>query len=155
MLESAVTSPYDTAHEPTARCRSVLMVGTDLNGMGGVRAVVRGYLDAGLFERYNCVYVASHRAGSTWVKIATALKAWVRVAALLRRLDAPLVHVQTASRGSFWRKFVVCLMARAAGRPYIVHLHGGGFSRFYEDESGPLGKLLIRSTLAHASLVIA
>src|SRR5215469_18457182 len=124
----------------TAPCRTVLMVGTDLEGMGGVRAVVRGYLDGGLFERFDCVYVASHRAGNAWVKIFTALKAWVRVAILLRKLDAPLVHVQTASRGSFWRKAVVCLLARAAGRPYLVHLHGGGFSRFYETESGSLGR---------------
>jgi glycosyltransferase involved in cell wall biosynthesis len=123
--------------------------------MGGVRAVVRGYVDGGLFERFDCVYVTSHRAGNAWVKIFTALKAWVRVAALLRKLDAPLVHVQTASHGSFWRKAVVCLMARAAGRPYIVHLHGGGFSRFYENETGPFGRHLIRSTLAHAAVVIA
>jgi glycosyltransferase involved in cell wall biosynthesis len=155
MLESAVTSPYHAAREPTARCRSVLMVGTDLDGMGGVRAVVRGYLDGGLFERYDCVYVASHRAGNSWVKITTALKAWVRVAVLLWKLDAPLVHVQTASRGSFWRKFVVCLLARTARRPYIVHLHGGGFTRFYENESSALGRRLIRSTLGHAALVIA
>jgi glycosyltransferase involved in cell wall biosynthesis len=99
--------------------------------------------------------VASHRAGNAWVKIFTALKAWVRVAVLLRKLDAPLVHVQTASRGSFWRKAVVCFMARAAGRPYLVHLHGGGFSRFYEHESGPIGRRAIRSTLAHAALVVA
>src|SRR5690349_6227534 len=153
MIESAV-SPDCHADRPSVVCRSVLMVGTDLDGMGGVRAVVRGYLDGGLFERYNCVYVASHRAGSTWIKILTALKAWVRVAYLLRKLDAPLIHVQTASRGSFWRKSVVCLMARMAGRPYLVHLHGGGFTRFYE-ESGPLARRFIRSTLAHAALVIA
>jgi glycosyltransferase involved in cell wall biosynthesis len=155
MLETAVSSTYDATHDPALRCRSVLMVGTDLGGMGGVRAVVKGYVDGGLFERYRCVYVASHRSGSQWVKITTALKAWVRVAVLLRKLDSPLVHVQTASRGSFWRKFVVCLLARAAGRPYIVHLHGGGFTRFYENESNSLGRRLIRSTLAHAALVIA
>ena len=154
MLESSVSALH-VMREPAADCRSVLMVGTDLEGMGGVRAVVRGYLDGGLFQRYPCVYVASHRAGSTWVKIATALQAWLRVAVLLRRLDAPLVHVQTASRGSFWRKFVVCLLARAAGRPYIVHLHGGGFARFYDNESGSLARRLIRGTLAHAALVIA
>jgi len=158
MLESAITSDESrnaAARKPAARCRSVLMVGTDLDGMGGVRAVVRGYVDGGLFERYDCVYVVSHRAGSAWVKILTAARAWIRVASLLRKLDAPLVHVQTASRGSFWRKSVVCFMARAAGRPYIVHLHGGGFTRFYEKESGPLARRFIRSTLAHASLVIA
>lgn len=157
MVESMVSPDChkSDAHRPTAGCRSVLMVGTDLDGMGGVRAVVRGYLDGGLFKRYPCVYVASHRAGNAWVKIFTALKAWVRVAILLRKLDAPLVHVQTASRGSFWRKAVVCLIARAARRPYIVHLHGGGFARFYERESGPVGRLVIRGTLAHAALVIA
>jgi glycosyltransferase involved in cell wall biosynthesis len=155
MLEQAVSSPCDATHEPALRCRSVLMVGTDLEGMGGVRAVVKGYVDSGLFDRYRCVYVASHRAGSHWVKITTALKAWLRVAVLLRKLDAPLVHVQTASRGSFWRKFVVCLLARAAGRPYLVHLHGGGFTRFYENESSRFGRRLIRNTLAHAALVIA
>src|SRR3569833_614971 len=136
-------------------CRSVLMVGTDLAGMGGVRAVVSGYVEGGLFERYDCVYVTSHRAGNGRVKIFTALKAWVRVAVLLRKLDAPLVHVQTASHASFWRKAVVCLMARAAGRPYIVHVHGGGSSRFYEHECGRVGQHLIRSTLAHAAVVIA
>jgi glycosyltransferase involved in cell wall biosynthesis len=154
MLESSATTCQVT-RAPTAACRSVLMVGTDLEGMGGVRAVVRGYFDGGLFDRYHCVYVASHRAGSTWVKITTAVKAWFRVAFLLRRLESPLVHVQVASRGSFWRKFVVCWLARAAGRPYIFHLHGGGFGRFYDDESGWLARRLIRSTLQHASLVIA
>jgi glycosyltransferase involved in cell wall biosynthesis len=153
MLESSVTT-CQVMRAPTADCRSVLMVGTDLDGKGGVRAVVRGYFDGGLFERYRCIYVASHRAGSTWAKITTAVQAWFRVAFLLRRLEAPLVHVQAASYGSFWRKFVVCLLARAAGRPYIFHLHGGGFSRFYE-ESGWLARRLIRGTLRHASLVIA
>jgi glycosyltransferase involved in cell wall biosynthesis len=154
MLESSATT-CQAMRAPTADCRSVLMVGTDLDGKGGVRAVVRGYFDGGLFERYHCVYVASHRAGSTRVKVTTALKAWFRVALLLHRLDAPLVHVQVASRGSFWRKFVVCWLARAAGRPYIFHLHGGGFTRFYDEESSWLGRRLIRSTLQHAALIIA
>jgi glycosyltransferase involved in cell wall biosynthesis len=153
MLESSVAT-CQVMRAPTADCRSVLMVGTDLDGKGGVRAVVRGYCEGGLFERFHCVYVASHRAGSTWVKITTAVNAWLRVALLLRRLETPLVHVQAASRGSFWRKFVVCLLARAAGRPYIFHLHGGGFSSFYED-SGWLARRLIRSTLQHAAVVIA
>ena len=154
MLESSATT-CQAMRTPIADCRSVLMVGTDLEGKGGVRAVVRGYFDGGLLERYHCVYVASHRAGSTRVKISTAVKAWFRVAFLLRRLENPLVHVQVASRGSFWRKFVVCWLARVAGRPYIFHLHGGGFTRFYDEESGWLGRHLIRSTLRHAALIIA
>ena len=139
----------------TSPCRSVLMVGTDLAGKGGIRAVVQGYLDGGLFERVAGVYIATHRYGSVRTKLTAAIGGWWRVARALRKLDAPLVHVQMASRASFWRKSVVCLMARAAGRPYVVHLHGGEFLQFYQQESGPLARGAIRQVLANAALVIA
>ena len=138
-----------------AHCNSVLMVGTDLGGTGGIRAVVCGYVAAGLFDRYPGTYVATHRPGSAWTKAAMALGGWRRVAAALATLDAPLVHVHTASRASFRRQSVVCLLARAAGRPYILHVHGGEFLKFYEQESGPLAQRYIRHTLARAALVIA
>ncbi len=131
------------------------MVGTDPGGKGGIGTVVRGLLDAGLFERFAVTYVATHRHGNRWAKTRAALGGWLEVASLLRSLDAPLVHVQTASRASFWRKSVVCLLARLAGRPYLLHVHGGGFLQFYETESGPLARRCIRSILANAALVIA
>ena len=152
--ERAILDVADMAERSPA-CRSVLMVGTDLNEMGGIRAVVQGYVEGGLFERYDVTYVASHRYGSVGRKVFTACKSWLRVAYLLHKLDAPLVHVHTASRGSFWRKFVVCLLARLAGRPYVIHLHGAEFADFYGKESGALARWLIRSTFAHASVVIA
>jgi len=139
----------------TIPCQSVLMVGTDLGGTGGIRAVVSGYVAAGLFERFAGTYVATHRPGSAWTKARAALRGWWRVALSLARLDAPLVHVQTASRASFWRKSIVCLMARAAGRPYILHVHGGEFMKFYERECRPPAQRYIRYILAHAALVIA
>lgn len=136
-------------------CRSVLMVGTDLRGIGGIRAVVCGYRDAGLFHRVGCTYVATHRYGPARTKIAAALVGWSRVAMLLCTLDAPLVHIHLASRASFWRKFVVCLMARIARRPYLLHLHGGEFLKFYQQESSPLAQRLIRGTFAGAAVIIA
>lgn len=136
-------------------CRSILMVGTDLAGTGGIRAVVCGYIDAGLFDRYRCIYVATHCQGSAWTKAAMAVRGWWRVARALATLDAPLVHIQTASRASFWRKSVVCLLARAARRPYLLHVHGGEFMKFYGEESSRLAQRFIRHTLAHAALVIA
>jgi glycosyltransferase involved in cell wall biosynthesis len=142
--------------QPAARkCRSVLMVGTDLRGIGGIRGVVCGYRDAGLFERVGCTYVATHRYGPARVKLAAALRGWARVAVLLGTLDAPLVHVHLASRASFWRKLVVCRMARLARRPYLLHLHGGEFLKFYQEESAPLAQRLIRKTFADAAVVIA
>lgn len=135
-------------------CRTVLMVGTDLAGMGGIRTVVEGYIQAGLFAEVDCTYVTTHRPGSHWTKIATALSGWAGVAARLVTLDSPLVHVHLSSRASFWRKSVVCLLARLARRPYLLHVHGSEFAEFYE-ECSPWARRIVRGVLARAALVLA
>lgn len=130
------------------------MVGTDLAGMGGIRTVVEGYTEAGLFDEIDCAYVATHRPGSHWTKIAAALSGWTRVALRLATLDSPLVHVHLSSRASFWRKSVVCLLALLARRPYLLHAHGSEFAEFYE-ECSPFGRRIVRAVLARAALVMA
>jgi glycosyltransferase involved in cell wall biosynthesis len=135
-------------------CRSVLMVGTDLRSIGGISTVVRGYIDAGLFDRIDCTYVATHRSGSNWRKLFVALTGWMRVLVRLYTLDAPLVHVQLSSRASFWRKAVVCLLARLARRPYLLHVHGSEFADFYQ-ECSPARRRIVRTVLAGATLVLA
>lgn len=139
---------------PLPPCRTVLMVGTDPAGMGGIRTVVEGYMEAGLFERIDCTYVITHRPGSHWTKLAAALSGWARVAARLVTLPAPLVHVHLSSRASFWRKRIVCLLARLAGRPYLLHVHGSEFAQFYE-ECSPRARRIVRGVLAKAALVLA
>ncbi len=138
----------------TPCCRSVLMVGTDLRSIGGISTVVRGYIDAGLFDRIDCTYVATHRSGSHWRKLLVALTGWMRVLVRLHTLDAPLVHVQLSSRASFWRKAVVCLLARLARRPYLLHVHGSEFADFYQ-ECSPAARRIVRAVLARAALVLA
>jgi glycosyltransferase involved in cell wall biosynthesis len=141
-------------HRVPAPCRTVLMVGTDLRGMGGIRTVVEGYIGAGLLERVECRYVTTHRPGSRTAKLMVALLGWMKVAALLCTMDAPLVHVHLSSRASFWRKSVVCLLARLAGRPYLLHVHGSEFAEFH-DESSAAVRRIIRWVLANATLVLA
>jgi glycosyltransferase involved in cell wall biosynthesis len=140
---------------PTVICRSVLMVGADLEGRGGIRAVVQGYREGGLFERVPCVYVATHRRGSAWTKLSAAVSGWTRIALLLRTMEAPLLHVHSASRASFWRKSIVCLLARLAHRPYLLHVHGGDFLKFYEEECGAAARRIVRGVLGRAALVLA
>lgn len=135
-------------------CRGVLMVGTDLAGMGGIRTVVEGYIEAGLFDRIDCTYVTTHRPGSHWTKLAAAFSGWTWVAIRLATLRSPLVHVHLSSRASFWRKSVVCLLARLFRRPYLLHVHGSEFQQFY-DECPPLARRIIRVVLAEAALVMA
>ena len=136
------------------RCRTVLMVGTDLAGMGGIRTVVEGYIQAGLFDEIDCTYVTTHRPGSPGTKVLAALSGWARVALRLITLDSPLVHIHLSSRASFWRKSVVCLLARLARRPYLLHVHGSEFAQFYE-ECSPRARRIVRGVLARATLVLA
>lgn len=152
MLTSALPESLSVTAK---RCRSVLMVGTHRDAMGGISSVVRGYESAGLFETHECVYVASHRDGSRWLKLCTALSAWLRCAALLTTLAAPLVHIHLSSRASFWRKSGVCLLSLLWRRPYVLHVHGSEFMIFYDRDCGALAKRFVQWIFAHAALVIA
>lgn len=131
------------------------MIGTHTATMGGISTVVRGYIEGGLFKRYDCTYIATHRDGSGFVKAATAARAYGRVAAELLRGREPLLHIHLSSRASFWRKLVVCMQARAARRPYLLHVHGSEFMQFYDGECGPRARALVKSTFAHAALALA
>jgi glycosyltransferase involved in cell wall biosynthesis len=131
------------------------MVGTHVGTMGGIATVVRQYLSAGLFDRFHGVYVATHRDGTWLVKAMTALRGWSMVLWQLVLFRPALVHVHMSSRASFWRKAVVCLMADALRCPYLVHMHGSEFMRFYETEAGPRSKRFIGRILRRATLVLA
>lgn len=127
----------------------VLMVGTALDGQGGVASVVRTWRDAGLFERWKVRYIATNGAGGALVKAVLAFNAWIRCAAHLGLGRIALVHVHTSSYISFWRKTPVFALALLCRRPLIVNLHGGAFREFYA-ERGPLGRAWIRLLMRRA-----
>lgn len=131
------------------------MVGTSPDVRGGISSVVRGYYSGGLFERFAIRYVPTHCDGSARQKAVAALKAYVRLSGLLLTADAPLVHIHLSSRASFWRKAVVCAMARTCGRPYVLHVHGSEFSKFYHEECGAFAKWVVRRVLERAALLLA
>jgi glycosyltransferase involved in cell wall biosynthesis len=138
-----------------ARAPRILMVGTALEGKGGVAAVVSVLRHHGLFERERVRYVATHREGSKASKARGALAGfWNTLLACVRQHPA-VVHVHAASRASFVRKSVVLLIARLAGSKTIFHLHGGGFRQFFTVEAGGLMRRWIRHTLEASSVVIA
>jgi len=130
------------------------MVGTALEGKGGVAAVVSVLRQHGLFEREGVRYVATHCEGSKAVKAKGALAGfWHTVLACFGQHPA-VVHVHAASRASFVRKSIVLLIARLAGCKTIFHLHGGGFRQFATVEAGGLKRRWIRHTLEASSVVI-
>jgi glycosyltransferase involved in cell wall biosynthesis len=131
------------------------MVGTHQTTAGGISTVVRGYEAGGLFDRVDSRYIATHRDGSSLRKLSLALGAYSRVAGSLIAGRAPLIHVHLSSRASFWRKSVICLQALLMRRPYLIHMHGSEFMKFYEEESGRFTRRLIAFILRHAAVVLA
>jgi glycosyltransferase involved in cell wall biosynthesis len=156
---SATPVPGDTADTPVPDfgrpCRSVLMVGTSPQVRGGISTVVRGYQDAGLFDRFDMAYIVTHRDGSAFLKAKTAAAAYVHLMWLLTTAEAPLVHIHISSRASFWRKAIVCGLARLWRRPYLLHVHGSEFSKFYDAECGGFSKWMVRTVFRKAALVFA
>jgi glycosyltransferase involved in cell wall biosynthesis len=130
------------------------MVGTALEGRGGVAAVVMVLRRHGLFERERVRYVATHADLTHGAKLNIALSGiWAIVRACMVQRPA-VVHAHAASHASFIRKSAVLLIARLAGCKTIFHLHGGGFRKYATAEAGPLLRRWIRYTLERSSVVI-
>ena len=132
----------------------LIMLGTAFETRGGIAAVVNAYRANGLFERWPIDYVPTHCDGGAVRKLLTAVKALLKVAFLLAKHRHVVMHVHCASRASFWRKSIFMTIAMLAKCPVILHLHGGGFAWFYEQECGKVRRRIIRIFLERATRVI-
>jgi glycosyltransferase involved in cell wall biosynthesis len=133
--------------------RHVLWVSTSTETRGGVASFVRTMQGTPLWERWQIRHVATHRDGSVAGRaaaFATGVGAFLRELVLHR---PAVVHLHTASYGSFARKSALAWLCRAARVPVVVHVHGGGFGDFYASMPPPLQRY-VRATLAAADRVI-
>lgn len=134
--------------------KKVVMIGISLKGTGGMTSVVRTYRNCGFFDEWNVSYLSSYERP----ELAAQLRVMARALAVFLRMligrQVALVHVHSASRGSFWRKSVFCAIARAFRIPYIFHVHSGEFPMFVRSECGPLARWWVRHTLWNACSVI-
>jgi glycosyltransferase involved in cell wall biosynthesis len=71
-----------------------------------------------------------------------------------RRREVDLLHIHLASRGSTYRKLVLGAMARRLRVPYVVHLHGALFDRFWAGAGSGLGSAIDRLFTGSAAIVV-
>lgn len=135
--------------------RSIVMIGTGLDTRGGVSAVVRVYAEQGLLQRHGVRYIATHCDGSKWRKLRQAVGAWLAYIGLLLRGGVALVHVHSASGPSFWRKSAFVWPSFLLGVPVVLHMHGGGFMRFWQRARWPGRQALIRAVFERSAVVVA
>lgn len=132
----------------------VLWVSTALDTRGGVASCVRTLGTTRLARDWSVRHIATHREGSALTRLMAFVRGGTAFLAALARRRPALVHIHTASRGSFARKSVLALAARAAGVPVILHVHGGEFHLFHDGSPAPV-RWAIRSTLARSAAVVA
>lgn len=135
--------------------KTILMLGTDFGSMGGMSSVINVYVRSGLLKNWKILYVPTHRDGSKWLKLKTALGAWWRVLSQAARGNVAGAHIHVAAGASFWRKSLIVLPVFLLRVPVIFHIHDGEFSNFYWSRCGDIARYLVRKILESSSSVIA
>lgn len=132
----------------------VIWVSTSTTTRGGIGSYVRQMQQTPLWSRWSIRQISTHQDGALLHKLVRfALGAGEFVTCLVLRRPC-LVHLHTASNGSFARKSLLFWVARLLDVPVIIHVHGAAFEQFH-DHSPWLVRRYIRATLQGASALIA
>jgi glycosyltransferase involved in cell wall biosynthesis len=131
----------------------VLQMGPALDVRGGVSSVEQLICD--YLPSYASIrHVATVTEGAKLGRAAVFAKSVYTLSRALDDVDAPIVHIHFASRGSTLRKFILANMVLRARRPLILHAHGAGFDTFHRGLPAPVRRFVCR-TLQQASVLIA
>lgn len=117
---------------------NVLFVGPD-NNKGGIGAVLnvyrRNFKDFQLIKTY-----PSDTSRNRVIYFLKSL--FTLIQKLLKDKNINIVHIHSASNGSFIRKSIVLLVTKTFSRKVILHIHGGSFKE-YVASSGIRSKYII------------
>lgn len=131
--------------------KTILMVGPDINGLGGISKVISNWLSNGFFFECSVRYFPTTTivAGNKHVFFIRSL---ARFAYAVRH-DCRCVYIHTSSGNGFFRKSFYILMSYLFKRKVILHIHPFHFYDFIT--SAPLlVKTYILFILRHVSSFI-
>src|SRR6185503_18985440 len=126
----------------------LVMLGPAPGTYGAIAGLLEIYREQGLFKRWPIEFVATCGEGA-----AGTLGALRKFAMLLVEERNLAVHVHASAGKGFWREALFMALAAAARCPFILHLHGAGFERFYEDAGAP-GRHALRFFFENAACVV-
>lgn len=133
--------------------KQIVMIGPSTNSKGGVASVIRIYQDAGLFNRWPIVYLATVTDGPSWAKLAAAALAWLKFMYLLMSGRIGILHAHVSADRSFLRKAAFMLPAFAAHRPVIAHIHGG-FDQDYWSRCSAVSRWCLRFVFDRCAQIV-
>jgi glycosyltransferase involved in cell wall biosynthesis len=116
-------------------------------------SVIRSYLSGELAHRIDFIYLPSYLSSGWKTQLRVMGLASVKLLGLLLMQRVAVLHVHSASRGSFWRKSCLTMLAKMFRVPVVFHLHSGEFPAFYH-ASTRLAQAAIRWILRTADEVV-
>lgn len=122
--------------------RKVLFVGP-VNEFGGIGAVLENYKK----NIPEFKFIPTFSSGNNSFKILFFIKSVYRIIATLAAdREIRIIHLHSASNGSFIRKSIVCLIGKLFGKKVIFHVHSGGFKDYYHRSAllGPYIKFILK-----------
>ena len=134
--------------------KKIVMLGTHVDGCGGIASVIAVYRAAGLLARRDIAYFPTHRTGPGRAKIQLFALAMLALLRLLVRGEVALLHIHVAINASFWRKYVFFLLGYLCRVPVALHLHAGRYPDYYRTGCGPLARMLMRFAFDRAQAVV-
>jgi len=133
----------------------VVLIGPSLEQRGGVATVMKGLKSYLLLHDVKVVTIASTDDGNAVHKLFVYLNAWYHLFSICALRKADIIHINMASRSSCIRKSLLALTCIFFGVPYIIHLHGGAFQKYYTEEIDPLIRNMILFVFKGAARIIA
>ncbi|MCC9166157.1 glycosyltransferase family 4 protein [Pontibacter harenae] len=130
----------------------VLVVGPQYkNHRGGIGAVIDSYSKC--VKPFN--FVSTYKPLSKYLVPLYSLKQIIILCMyLFKNPSIKIVHIHGASRGSFFRKYIIFLFSKYIfNKKTIYHIHGAEFHIFYEN-SNLITKNLVKNIFEHTDKVI-
>ena len=130
----------------------VLMIGPGLESRGGMATVERQLMERLAGAGVQARFISTYDDCGKVKKAAIALSAYARFSHALK--DTDIVHAHMASRGSYERKALFLRKSISKGNRTVIHLHGGEFDMWFDNELGEKKRDEIRALFNSVDAVI-
>lgn len=130
----------------------ILMLGPARNVKGGMTAVVDNYFDYGLDKEVDLKYIETKNDKNIIRKLVKMFIGYFEYIINLKKYD--IIHIHMSSRKSTIRKGIYLKTAKRYNKQAILHIHGGEYKIFYENECNERQKKRVREILNLADKII-
>lgn len=125
--------------------KRVLIVGPE-NKYGGMGSVINTYVDKMGIKEHIFTYSRNER----FIYFIKGIFKYTQTIVKNDRIQ--IVHIHSASNGSFYRKSLFVLIGKIFNKKIVFHIHGGGFRDFYYKRS--IAKRFIKYILNKSDVII-